>query len=69
MDSFLIHLYLNLLNNINADNSKVTAFASIIGKSDIIIPYINQENTPVVNIINMYKEISFVLLDLQTFTA
>ena len=33
-----IYLYLNLYININKDNIKVTALASINGKSDIVIP-------------------------------
>ena len=32
------YLYLNLHIKINNDKIKVTAFASIIGKSDMIIP-------------------------------
>ncbi len=32
------YLYLILYNKINKDNIKVTEFANIIGKSDIVIP-------------------------------
>ncbi len=32
------YLYFILYNKINKDNIKVTEFANIIGKSDIVIP-------------------------------
>ncbi len=54
---------------IKKDKIKVIELAKIIGKSEIVIPYINHEKTPVVNIINIYKEISLVLLVFQTFIA
>ena len=40
MGSLLLrnYLYLILYNKINKDNIKVTEFANIIGKSDIVIP-------------------------------
>jgi len=47
------YLYLILYIKINKDNIKVTAFASIIGKSEIVIPYISQDKTPMVKIINI----------------
>ena len=43
--------------------------AIIIGKSDIITPYSNQDITPVVKIKNINKEISFVLFVFHTFNA
>jgi len=55
--------------SINKDNTKVTAFANINGISDKVIPYISHEKTPAVKIINIYRDISFVLFVFQTFTA
>ena len=40
-----------------------------MGRSEITKPYINQEKTPVVNITNIYKDISLVLFDFQTLSA
>jgi len=37
--------------------------------SDIVIPYISHEKTPAVKIINIYRDMSFVLFVFQTFTA
>ena len=44
--------------------TRVIAFANIIGTDEIITPYINQQEVPIVKIKNMYKDISLVLLDL-----
>ena len=44
-------------------------FEIIIGRLSMSIPYINQEKTPIVNIINIESEISLVLFDFQTFNA
>ena len=44
-------------------------FEIIIGKLSIRIPYINQEKTPIVNIINIDNEISLVLFVFQTLNA
>ena len=45
-------------------NTRVIVLANIIGVEEIIKPYINQQKVPIVKIKNIYKEISFVLLDL-----
>ena len=45
----------------NIERISVIELASIMGKSDILIPYNNQERTPTVKMMNIDSEISFVL--------
>ena len=53
----------------NIERISVIELANIIGKSDILIPYNNQEKTPTVKMMNIDSEISFVLFVLYTLIA
>jgi len=65
----IVHLYLILKIKMMITKIKEKAFARITGKELIRIPYTSQSNIPILNEINIIKEISFVCFVLTIFNT